>query len=109
MSYGDSTPGARMDNTYAVDWNIQNDGVGSIGNAITALDNELGQINTDGNNLKASWESASARAAYDTRQKQWDDAGMKIKEALEKFKLNLGSSAEIAQGAEKQNTGILQA
>lgn len=109
MSYTDSTPGTRMDNTYAVDWNIQNDGVGSIANAITALDNELNQINSDGSTLKASWESASARAAYDSRQKQWDDAGLKIKEALEKFKTNLGSSAEIAQGAEKRNTTILQA
>ncbi|GAB3312956.1 hypothetical protein EK0264_11635 [Epidermidibacterium keratini] len=98
-----------MDSTYAVDWNIQNDGVGSIGNAISALDSELSQINTDGNALKSTWESASARAAYDTRQKQWDDAGTQIKQALEKFKTNLGASAEIAQGAEKQNTNILSA
>ena len=93
---------------YAVDWNIQGDGVGSIGNAETALDNELGQINTDGNNLRSNWDS-TARTAYDSRQKQWNDAGTAIKEALAKFKANLGASAEIAQGAENKNMGIMGA
>lgn len=87
-------------NMYAVDWNVQGDGVGSIGNAQSALTHEMDQINTDGNTLSAQWESQKAKDAYVTRKKQWDDAAKAISDALTTFKMNLGNSAEIAQTGE---------
>lgn len=92
---------------YAVDWNIQGDGVGSIGNAESALNNEMQQVNSDGLALMDKWQSASAREAFVRRKEIWDKAAEEIRQGLAMFKKNLGEAAEIAQRGETLAKGVL--
>lgn len=92
---------------YAVDWNIQGDGVGSIGNAESAMQNEIDQVNRDGLALMGKWESASAKDAFTRRKQVWDQAAQEIHTALGTFKKNLGEAAEIAQQGETLAKGVL--
>ncbi|WP_153506281.1 WXG100 family type VII secretion target [Cumulibacter manganitolerans] len=92
---------------YAVDWNIQGDGVGSIGNAESAMQNEIDQVNRDGLALMGKWESASAKDAFTRRKQIWDQAAQEIHAALGTFKKNLGEAAEIAQQGETLAKGVL--
>ncbi|MFV0532605.1 MAG: WXG100 family type VII secretion target [Cumulibacter sp.] len=92
---------------YAVDWNIQGDGVGSIGNAESAMQAEVDQVNRDGLALMNKWESASAKDAFVRRKQIWDSAAQEIHTALGSFKKNLGEAAEIAQQGETLAKGVL--
>lgn len=92
---------------YAVDWNIQGDGVGSIGNAESAMQNEIDQVNRDGMALMDKWQSASAKDAFVRRKQIWDQAAKEIHMGLGAFKKNLGEAAEIAQQGETLAKGVL--
>lgn len=91
---------------YRVSWGMQGEAAGSIGGAIATMDSELAAINTQMNNLIATWDS-DAQAAYLARQQQWNGAADNIKSALMQFQRGMTNAADISAGAERTNVGVV--
>ncbi len=91
---------------YRVSWALQDSAATSIAAAISAMDAELSEINSQMNGLIANWDSEAQRA-YLSRQQQWNTAATNIKAACEQFKTGMITSSEIASGAEKTNVTVV--
>lgn len=91
---------------YKASWTDQSNAAMAVSQAITTMDSELDSLNQQVNALSGTWDSDS-KEAYLTRQKQWTQASISIKDALSDFTKRLGTTAELSQGTEKTNTTVV--
>lgn len=92
--------------TYQASWSDQREGAAFISAAKAQLDTELGDINRAVNVLISNWDG-KAQQAYHDRQARWNQAGERIKMALDKFASGLSNAADISSGAERSNINIV--
>ncbi len=76
-----------------------------IQNALSALHNQLGQLERDAAPLVANW-SGEAREAYDIRQAKWQRAATDLSVILRDIKKALDDSMLDYQHTEKRNTSL---
>lgn len=93
---------------YRANWALQTDGAASVSTAIATMESELDAINSQVSALMGQWDSDS-QAAYLARQQTWNSAADNIRNALMMFTRGLSNSAELSQGAEQTNVGVVSA
>lgn len=96
------------DGMYRANWNLQNDGAGTVKSAISTMEAELSNLDTAARALMGVW-SSSAQAAYESRHATWTSASDNIKSGLLALTSGLGDSAGISEGAENQALRTVQA
>ena len=93
---------------YRVNWVQQAEAASMVNGTITVMETQLADLNSQINNLMATWDS-DAQEAYRGRQEQWNSASSRIKEALSAFVNGLNSAADTSQGTEQTNVGVVSA
>lgn len=91
---------------YRVNWGQQQEAASMVGSTVATMDSQLADLNSQINNLMATWDS-DAQEAYRARQEQWNSASTRIKEALQAFVNGLNSAADTSQGTEQTNVGVV--
>lgn len=93
---------------YRANWNLQNDGAGTVRSAIQTMEAQLADLDKAAAGLMGTW-SSSAQAAYESRHRTWTNASDNIKSGLIALSSGLGDSAGISEGAEMQALRTVQA
>lgn len=91
---------------YQVSWALQSEAAGFVNGASSGLDSSLSEVNRQVNTLMHTWDS-DAQVAYSDRQRQWNSAADRIKEALISFQAALNSAADTSQSTEQANVSIV--
>jgi early secretory antigenic target protein ESAT-6 len=78
---------------------------GHIDTAISALHNQLGDLDSTAKPLISTWDG-SAQAAYQQRQQQWARAAEDLTQILQSIKKALEESTQEYIQTEKTNTGL---
>jgi WXG100 family type VII secretion target len=74
-----------------------------IQKALTELQTQLGQLESDAGRLVQTWDGA-AQAAYEERQRKWRTAAGELSEILRNIKLAVDESAADYQDTERKAT-----
>ena len=78
-----------------------------IQKALSTLDSQLSQLESDAAPLVASWDG-EARQAYEARQARWRAAARDLRAVLRDIKVAVDESAADYQHTEKRNTQLFQ-
>lgn len=92
------------DPRLVVDYAKLQDVVGQIGNAVTKMNTQLGQLESDAKPLITEWEG-EAQQAYMQRQQQWRSSAEALTNMLTGIQKAVVSSMENFQGADKTAAG----
>ena len=78
-----------------------------IQSALSALTNQLADLERDAAPLVATWDGA-AREAYDVRQARWRNAAEDLSRILRDIKVAVDESAADYHHTEQRNTGLFE-
>jgi 6 kDa early secretory antigenic target len=88
-----------------VNFGAMDTGAAGITGAARAIEQKLADLRQFLQPLIAEWEG-DASAAYEAKQRQWDEAAAGLFQILNQVGLSVGTAGENYQSAEKANTAL---